>query len=141
MESTPCLSQSEYHPMVFNIWQLCSLIKWLIDLYHWKWHILSLANTLEGHHHLNHMQITSIFSVVSGAWDCIVYTVEWRWWLSYQFALLGYCISSEFLPFLPRRKVFFPVKTHFFPLEGKKYFPSRKPNPEPSAYRWLPAPC
>jgi len=46
--------------------------------------------------------------------------------ISYQFASLGYWAGE----FLPRRKVFFPVKTHFFPLEGKIYISSGKtPNP------------
>ena len=44
------------------------------------------------------------------AWHWKVYTMEWRWWISYQFVFLGYCIPCEFLPLLPGRKVFFPVK-------------------------------
>ena len=67
------------------------------------------------------------FIYISGAWHWIVYTVEWRWWISYQFALLGYCNPWEFLPW---KKVSFLVKTHFFPWEGKKYLSSgKKPNP------------
>jgi hypothetical protein len=37
-------------------------------------------------------------------------------------------VSSQFLP---GRKGFFPVKTPFFPWEGKKYLSSgKKPNPD-----------
>ena len=67
---------------------------------------ISLANTLEGENtqtiasKFKSHEVTSIFSVsvVSGAWHWIFYIKEWRWWISNQFALLGYCIPCEFLP-------------------------------------------
>jgi len=45
-----------------------------------------------------------------------------------------------FSQFPPGRKVFFPLKTHFFPWEGKKYpFTRMKPNPDKDHYLIKPA--
>jgi len=96
----------------------------LVDLNHWKWHFLSLANTLVGNNTqiiappFKSHEVTSIFSVVSGYDINLLYSgVE-------IVNIISVCIVRLLYPleFLPRRKVFFPIKTHFFPWEEIPFF-------------------
>ena len=76
-------------------------------------------------------EITPIFSVVSGVWHWIVYTVEWR--ISYQFSLLGYCILGSFFlmfPFSSWKKGFLPGKNPFLPM-GREEIPFFQENTQP----------